>query len=581
MSGQGGHHQSNQQWAYDDGRGRSMQYHQQSTASSSSTVGTPAPLASPFPVQPMQLMQPMQPMLPSPDLFQQNHNNLHLASMQQNAQLHASIAQNMFQPMQQMLPAPMAYAQPMQMLPPATAHPQAQIGYAPMSPAPVAQPPQVGYAPMSPAPVLQSPGPVQYTQPVQSPAPQQQVPMGHVEEIESGSDQRIRAIEQVTLNTQRDLATQREQMHLAEIQHRREREERAGKDREYTDMQQKLDDERRKRQEQERKHAEELAAAKAAATPQPVPAFDLSALQKVLEELRANSLNKQDVQRWVEETMARQLGGVARAEDLALSVARMQQALNNMPASVTTTDLQRTVEGVIEGVMYNASQARPQPLAAIEQRSPHQPQPWEQQGSRAPLQTEWTVEELPNEPQHAPAPEPTHVQAGHSPGAQLQLPAPSHTTPRSQASTDRAAVYQNQGTTSLVSTGSRPPTVVPTPSAPSTGGALTRFNNATQAGSSRNGSGTGGSVHPSDSASSVGSGSARPAQGGALSLLGALSPFASSGSRLTPARETQVATRGGQGSEEQPTLADDFPDNASMITAWSRAKRAKKDRGPP
>ncbi|KAK5683055.1 hypothetical protein LTS10_004585 [Elasticomyces elasticus] len=570
MSGQGGHHHSNQQWAYDDGRGRSMQYHQQSTASSS-TVSTPAPLASPFPVQPMQLMQPMQPMLPAPDLFQQNHNNLHLASMQQNAQLHASITQNMFQPMQQMLPAPMAYAQPMQMLSPATAHPQAQIGYAPMSPAPVVQSPQVGYAPMSPnpvvqspqvgyapmspAPVVQSPGPVQYTQPVRSPAPQQQVPTGYVEETGSANDQRICAIEQVTLSTQRDLATQREQMHLAEIQHRREREE------------------------QDRSHARELADAQAAATPQPVPAFDLSALQKVLDELRANSLNKNDVLRLVEETTARQLGGVARAEDLVSAVALVQQALGNAPASFTLMDLQRTVEGTIEGVMHRAQQNQARPLAAIEQRPPHQPQPWEQQGSRAPQQTEWTVEELPNEQQHAPAPVPTHAQVVQSPGAQLYLPAPGPTTPRSQAATDCVAVYQNQGTSSLVGTGSRAlmgVTAPSAPSAPSTGGALTLSNDTTQAGSSRNGSGTGGSVHPGDSASSVGSGSARPTQGGALSLLGALSPFASSGTRPTPARETQVATRGGQGREEQPTLPDDFPDNASMITAWSRAKRAKK-----
>ncbi|KAK3648221.1 hypothetical protein LTR56_007633 [Elasticomyces elasticus] len=534
MSGQGGHHQSNQQWAYDDGRGRSMQCHQQSTASSSSTVGTPAPLASPFPVQPMQLMQPMQPMLPAPDLFQQNHHNLHLAAMQQNAQLHASITQNMFQPMQQMLPAPMAYAQPMQMLPPATAHPQAQIGYAPMSPAPVVQSPQVGYVPMSPAPVVRSPGPVQYAQPVQSPAPQQQMPMGHIEEIESGNDQRIR------------------------------------------DLQQRLDSERRERLEKERKHADELAAAQAAATSQPVPAFDLSALQKVLDELRANSLNRDDVRKLVEETTARQLGGVARAEDLASSVALFQQALSNMPASVTTVDLRRTLEGVIEGVMHRSQQNQARPLAAIEQRPPHQPQPWEQQGSRAPLQTEWTVEELPNEQQYAPALVPTHAQAVQSPGAQLHLPAPSHTTPRSQASTDRAAVYQNHDNASLVSTGSRAPTGMIAPSAPSTGGALTRFNDATQATSSRHGSRAGGSAHPSDSASSVGSGSARPSRGGALSILGALSPFASSGSRPSPAHDTQVATRGGQGSEEQPTLPDDFPDNASMITAWSRAKRAKK-----
>ncbi|KAK4953702.1 hypothetical protein LTR10_008306 [Elasticomyces elasticus] len=512
MSGQGGHHQSNQQWAYDDGRGRPMQYHQQSTASSSSTVGTPAPLASPFP----------------------SHNNLHLAAMQQNAQLHASVTQNMFQPMQQMLPPPMAYAQPMQMLPPATAHPQAQIGYAPMSPAPVMQSPQVGYAPMSPAPVVQSPGPVQYAQPVQSPAPQQKVPMGHVEEIESGNDQRIR------------------------------------------DLQQRLDSERRERLEQERKHADELAAAQAAPTPQPVPAFDLSALQKVLDELRTNSLNRDDVRKLVEETTARQLGGVARAEDLASSVALFQQALSNMPASVTTVDLRRTLEGVIEGVMHRSQQNQARPLPAIEQRPPHQPQPWEQQGSAAPLQTEWTVEELPNEQQYAPAPDHTHAQAVQSPGAQLYLPAPSHTSPISQTSTDRAAVYHNQGTASLVSTNSRAPTVVPTPSAPSAGGALTRFNDTIQAGSSRNEPRAGGSVHPGDSASSVGSGSARPPRGGALSIIGALSPFASSGNRPTPAHDTQVATRGGQGREEQPALPDDFPDNASMITAWSRAKRAKK-----
>ncbi|TKA62851.1 hypothetical protein B0A55_11667 [Friedmanniomyces simplex] len=243
---------------------------------------------------------------------------------------------------------------------------------------------------------------------------------------------------QSKLNAERE----KKDRELATVQSRLEA-EREKKEIELATMQSRLDAERLEKLDQERKYSQQLAAfADKAATPQPTPMIDLSPLQTVLAELSAQRLQKSDIATLVEDTMVRQLRGVARAEDLASSTSKVQKALNKLPASATAADVQKAVERGIDDVMQKASgsQGRRQ-QAAIEAKPSYQPNPWDQQASQSRVTTEYTVEEIPDDQPFAsasrapksralPAPEypayPQSVVSGKSSAKSRALPAPEY-----------------------------------------------------------------------------------------------------------------------------------------------------------
>ncbi|KAK3679821.1 hypothetical protein LTR78_000197 [Recurvomyces mirabilis] len=118
-------------------------------------------------------------------------------------------------------------------------------------------------------------------------------------------------------------------------------------------MRQQLEYERSQKFEIEQSHSRELAAlaAQSASWPQTGSAE----LQKVLAELQAHSLKDRDVARLVEETMSRQLQGVARSEDLENSVAKVQKSLGQLPASASAADVQDAVSKGIDDMVQKAA----------------------------------------------------------------------------------------------------------------------------------------------------------------------------------------------------------------------------------
>ncbi|KAK1050430.1 hypothetical protein LTR74_017039 [Friedmanniomyces endolithicus] len=702
--GQGGYQQSNQQWAYNDGR-TSVQYHHQQTTFAQSAVSTPAPIPSPYQILPPVAMPQM---LPAPNMFQQ-HQNIHNMAMQQAAQIHASATQGMFQSMQPALPAPMSpFPQQAHFLPPAQGiYPQAQISYAPATPMPQVE------SPGSPQAHMAAP----YSNSQQRGMAQTQRPAGHVpgfiEEGEVSSSEEGSedgAEEQSAQSTQR---TMQEQLRRIEDQHASEREEREvqttreRKDREARDaqaaqdrqdreakdtrdrqtrepndreernrkdlevanlqsrlnaereqkdrdlamvqstlnaerekkdielaiMQSKLDAERQEKLDQERKYNHQLAAfAEKASSPQPQPAYtiDLSPLQTVLAELSASRLQTSDIAALVENTMARQLQGVARSEDLASSTSKVQKALNKLPVNASAADVQKAVEKGIADVMKKASKSRGRgQQAAIEAGPVSQPGPGQQRAGPSRLQVEFTIEDITDDQPHNSTPEASQRRALPAPEhpayaqsatpvmslsnsralpapeypAYPQLAAPLASSSTSQASADRALVYGGNNTelaraqlTAAPSRDSPPfaehamglyesseagslggktkssarsndgnalakvkrrsaaPSVA---AAPLTENALAKFS-PTEAG-------------PSTSGMSNTRSPARPRDHQARSQIGGVDMDPPPYTEM--ADSSQLSLRGGtrQGSTG-PELPDDFPDNASMITTYERAR---------
>jgi len=398
-------------------------------------------------------------------------------------------------------------------------------------------------------------------------------------------------------------------------------------------MQSKLDAERQEKLDQERKYNHQLAAfAGKASSPQPQPTYtiDLSPLQTVLAELSASRLQTSDIAALVENTMARQLQGVARSEDLASSTSKVQKALNKLPANASAADVQNAVEKGIADVMKKASKSRGRgQQAAIEAGPVSQPGPGQQRAGPSRLQVEFTIEDITDDQPHNSTPEasqrragpaseyPTYAQSATpvmSSSNSRALPPPEYpaypqpaaplaSSSRSQASADRALVYggNNNELTRAQPTGapsrdslplaehamslyessesgslggktrssarsndgnalakvkrrSAAPSVAP---APLTENALARFS-PTEAGPSI--SGVPNTRSP-----------ARPRDHEAMSQAGGVGMDPPPYTEM--ADSSQLSLRGGTRQVSTgPELPDDFPDNASMITTYERAR---------
>ncbi|KAK3070148.1 hypothetical protein LTR53_010956, partial [Teratosphaeriaceae sp. CCFEE 6253] len=247
----------------------------------------------------------------------------------------------------------------------------------------------------------------------------------------------------------------------------RDRAEMERRDREMADMRQQLDAQRREGQDQERRNRDLVAAAQMASLASTLPPaqVDLSSLHRVVDEIRASSLRSSDVAKLVEETVVRQLHGVARAEDLASATSTVHKALKQFSTGASEADVRRAVTTGIGDVMQQALASRePQQPAAIEARAPYQQMSWENPASaHAPAYTpapggkpEYKFEEIPRyTQQHVPASEraksrvvlPPDIPFGppqaHTikTGKTRALLAPEPNASSSQASRDRASVY--------------------------------------------------------------------------------------------------------------------------------------------
>lgn len=164
------------------------------------------------------------------------------------------------------------------------------------------------------------------------------------------------------------------------------------------------------------RHSQQLAAALAkqassshntlsAPPPAPQPAFDVSAMQKVIKETQAQQLSKADVEAVVRDSFA-SLGHLATKQDIEAAGGRLQGVLEGMPRGASEGSvsravddgLQRAIEGRAErlqGALVAQQEAR-----MLEGRR-DQAMPWQQDSGR--IGTDFVIEEIDQEGNVVPA----------------------------------------------------------------------------------------------------------------------------------------------------------------------------------
>ena len=91
----------------------------------------------------------------------------------------------------------------------------------------------------------------------------------------------------------------------------------------------------RRRSDDEQRHLQELSKAQAVAASrsaaQTPPSFDLVAIKRLLDDLKTQSVSREDISALIEDAVGRNLKGVARSSDLADSAKHLERALSKLP----------------------------------------------------------------------------------------------------------------------------------------------------------------------------------------------------------------------------------------------------------
>ena len=169
------------------------------------------------------------------------------------------------------------------------------------------------------------------------------------------------------------------------------------KDREVRRLQEQLAAvERQRRQDAERnsQRLAELVRSQATSPAAQAPAFDMSAIQKVIRETQTQQLSAQDIERVIEEQVSKRLAGMATKADIQTAGAQMQSALSQVPAGLNEQQVQQAVNRELNNVMQDvANRVNQQRLVGGQMQQ--EAQPW--QTPLGHVQTEFVVEELPDE----------------------------------------------------------------------------------------------------------------------------------------------------------------------------------------
>nr|OQO21708.1 hypothetical protein B0A51_12862 [Rachicladosporium sp. CCFEE 5018] len=407
---QGTVHESRQSWTT---------ISQASTAQVITTFSAP-----PMPMTPaiaMPVMQSMLPTMPSMDDFhqqsQQMMNNFHQNALDSHSRMVEDMNRNMSMSAMSMQSS---YSQPQQ-----------QVAYhsSSTSLAPVQQ--QITYhsSSHSSPPVQQQPAQIHYTQNVFHQAPPQSQPQQLQVSSQNriaGHNERFQVIKETRDNDMSDINEQGAAMKTAireleqQVKHlASQKRQDDSSQRQIRDLQDQIAAAARQQLEDARRHyaeMEELRRSKKLAPQQQAPGLDMDALRKVILETQAKQTSAADVQRAVEEAVARRLVGVARREDLEAASSSMQKALSKVPQGASEEQVQnafgRELNKIVERVERHQRRE-------IEAASPPQQQPW----SRP--QPEFTVEEI-DEANQVAAPAPvqpyqTAYQAQPTPSAPTQV----------------------------------------------------------------------------------------------------------------------------------------------------------------
>jgi hypothetical protein len=173
--------------------------------------------------------------------------------------------------------------------------------------------------------------------------------------------------------------------------------DREAKDREVRQLQEQLVAvERQRRQDAECNNQQlaELVRLQATSPTAQAPAFDMSALQKVIRETQTQQLSAQDVERVIEEQVSKRLAGMATKADIQNAGAQMQIALSQVPVGLSGEQVQQAVNQELDNVMQDVAK-RVNHQRRIAEQGQQDPQCWQRLQDH--VQTEFVIEELPKE----------------------------------------------------------------------------------------------------------------------------------------------------------------------------------------
>jgi hypothetical protein len=154
--------------------------------------------------------------------------------------------------------------------------------------------------------------------------------------------------------------------------------------------------ERQRRQDAERNSQQlaELVRSQVTSPSAQVPAFDMSALERVIRETQTQQLSAHDIERVIEEQVSKRLSGMATKADIQSAGAQMQNALSQVPAGLNEEQVQQAVNRELNSVMQDVTN-RVNQQRRVEWEGQQDPQLW--QTPQQHVQTEFVIEELPEE----------------------------------------------------------------------------------------------------------------------------------------------------------------------------------------
>lgn len=131
------------------------------------------------------------------------------------------------------------------------------------------------------------------------------------------------------------------------------------KDREVRRLQEQLAFVERQRRQDAERNSKQLADLVRSQSASPAAssagAFDMSALQKVIQETQAHQLTARDVERVIEEQVSKRLIGMATKQDIQDAGAQMQGALSKVPAGLSQQEIQQAVNRELINVLQDVA----------------------------------------------------------------------------------------------------------------------------------------------------------------------------------------------------------------------------------
>ncbi|KAI7450209.1 hypothetical protein KC368_g4812 [Hortaea werneckii] len=313
--------QSQQNFAFDDGRTK-MQYHSSSTSWSST-------FQSGFSDQTTTPMSPLPPVSsPSPTRIPQHslewHNDVHHQAMHHANQLHN----------QSMLHVQQVMSNAMQN----TFHTgQADV--------PGQMPPDLP-APPAPSqqPVRMPPAKAYQQQSLRLPAPSNPSQQDR-EESRSQHQQLLATMEQRWASQEKEFACQmqglKDDLQKATNSSAQDRKERDAKDRQIAALQAQITSQ----------NQAQMAQAVASKSPSQTPAFDMGVLQQLIAEVRASRVNPADIENLVSGALTQRMSELATKEDMRSASGAVGKALQSLDNNASEGRIQRAVEKAINKVV--------------------------------------------------------------------------------------------------------------------------------------------------------------------------------------------------------------------------------------